>query len=97
MWWLNAYINTVYNNYLSEIKMNENTIPQAASKNPLANWFRQPKIYVKLPSQGRFYPDGTLDVSTTEEYPVYSMTAKDELMFKTPDALITGQASVEVI
>ena len=62
--------------------MNENTIPQAAPKNPLANWFRQPKIYVKLPSKGRFYPDGTLDVSTTEEYPVYS---------------ITGQASVEVI
>ena len=97
LWWLNAYINTVCNNYLSEIKMNENTIPQAAPKNPLANWFRQPKIYVKLPSKGRFYPDGTLDVSTTEEYPVYSMTAKDELMFKTPDALITGQASVEVI
>ena len=97
MWWLNAYINTVCNNYLSEIKMNENTIPQATPKNPLANWFRQPKIYVKLPSNGRFYPDGTLDVSTSEEYPVYSMTAKDELMFKTPDALITGQASVEVI
>jgi hypothetical protein len=77
--------------------MNEISNQQAVQKNPLANWFRQPKIYVKLPSQGRFYPNGTLDVSTTEEYPVYSMTAKDELMFKTPDALLSGQSTVEVI
>ncbi len=66
-------------------------------KNPLAGWFRQPKIYVKLPSNGKFYPEGTLDVSTTGEYPVYAMTAKDELMFKTPDALLSGQSTVEVI
>jgi len=68
-----------------------------AKKNPLAGWFRQPKIYVKLPSNGEFYPPGTLDVSTTGEYPVYAMTAKDELMFKTPDALLSGQSTVEVI
>jgi len=68
-----------------------------AKKNPLAGWFRQPKIYVKLPSNGEFYPNGTLDVSTTGEYPVYAMTAKDELMFKTPDALLSGQSTVEVI
>lgn len=66
-------------------------------KNPLANWYRQPKIYVKLPSQGKFYPQGSLDVSTSGEYAVYAMTAKDELMFKTPDALLSGQSTVEVI
>ena len=66
-------------------------------KNPLAGWFRQPKIYVKLPSNGEFYPAGALDVSTTGEYPVYAMTAKDELMMKTPDALLSGQSTVEVI
>jgi endogenous inhibitor of DNA gyrase (YacG/DUF329 family) len=70
--------------------------PQA-KKNPLASWYRQPKIYVKLPSKGRFYTPGSLDVSSTEEYPVYAMTAKDELMFKTPDALLSGQSTVEVI
>jgi len=74
-----------------------NNQQQPVAKNPLANWFRQPKIYVKLPSQGKFYPPGTLDVSSNEEYPVYAMTAKDELMFKTPDALLSGQSSVEVI
>jgi hypothetical protein len=31
------------------------------------------------------------------ELPVYSMTAKDELAFKTPDALMNGQAVVDVI
>jgi len=71
--------------------------PTNQNKNPLANWFRQPKIYVKLPSKGKFYSEGSLDVSTNEEYPVYAMTAKDELMFKTPDALLSGQSTVEVI
>jgi hypothetical protein len=65
--------------------------------NPLAQWYRQPKIYVRLPSKGQFYPHGSLDTSETGDYPVYSMTAKDELMFKTPDALLNGQSTVEVI
>lgn len=65
--------------------------------NPLANYYRQPKIYVKLPSKGQFYPQGALDVSETDEYAVYAMTAKDELMLKTPDALMNGQSTVEVI
>jgi hypothetical protein len=50
-----------------------------------------------LPSKGKFYPAGALDVSANEEYPVYAMTAKDELMFKTPDALLSGQSTVEII
>lgn len=65
--------------------------------NPLASYFRQPKIYIKLPSEGRFYPDGSIDRSEIGEYAVYAMTAKDELLFKTPDALMNGQATVEVI
>ena len=71
-------------------------IPQP-KRNPLAGFYRQPKIYIKLPSGGKFYPNGALDASTTGEYPVYAMTAKDELMFKTPDALLTGQSTVELI
>jgi hypothetical protein len=31
------------------------------------------------------------------ELPVYAMTAKDELIIKTPDALLNGEATVEVI
>lgn len=65
--------------------------------NPLAQYYRQPKIYIKLPSRGRFYTPGSLDSSETGDYAVFSMTAKDELMFKTPDALMNGQSTVEVI
>ena len=78
--------------------MSENANPvNQEKKNPLSAWFRQPKIYVKLPSKGKFYAAGSLDTSANEEYPVYAMTAKDELLFKTPDALLTGQSTVEVI
>jgi len=65
--------------------------------NPLTSFMRQPKIYIRLPSQGEYWPEGSLDISETGEYPVYSMTAKDELMLKVPDALMNGQAVVEVI
>jgi hypothetical protein len=67
------------------------------ANNPLANYFRQPKLYIQLPSHGNFYPEGALDSSQNDEYAVFAMTAKDELMFKTPDALMNGQATVEVI
>jgi len=65
--------------------------------NPLAGYYRQPKIYLDLPSKGNYYTQGSLDVSEDGRYPVYAMTAKDELMYKTPDALMNGQATVEVI
>lgn len=67
------------------------------SQNPLKQYFRQPKIYLRLPSSGNFYPHGALEKTATGEYPVYAMTAKDELIFKTPDALLNGQATVDVI
>jgi hypothetical protein len=65
--------------------------------NPLASFMRQPKIYIRLPSNGEFWPAGSLQLSETGEYPVYSMTAKDELLLKVPDALMSGQAVVDVI
>lgn len=85
-------------NTTSEIPSQEPKISQPiAQSNPLARYYRQPKIYIKLPSRGRFYPEGAIDTSETGEYAVYSMTAKDELLFKTPDALMNGQSTVEVI
>ncbi len=67
------------------------------NSNPLSGFMRQPKIYIKLPSGGQYWAKGSLELSETEEYPVYSMTAKDEMMLKIPDALISGQALVDVI
>jgi hypothetical protein len=65
--------------------------------NPLQQYFRQPAIYIKLPSQGKYYPPSTLDPSVTSEYPVDPMTAIDEITYRTPDALFNGQATVNVI
>ena len=65
--------------------------------NPLTKYFRQAKIFIRLPSKGRFYPPGTIEIPESEEFAVYPMTAKDELMFKTPDALINGESVVQVI
>ena len=65
--------------------------------NPLKKYFRQPKIYTGLPSKGKFYPPGTLNMPETGELAVYPMTAKDDLAIKTPDALLNGQATVDVI
>jgi hypothetical protein len=67
------------------------------STNPLAKHFRQPKLFVKLPSNGAYYPDGTFEPNENMEFPVYPMTAKDEILFKTPDALLNGQSIVGVI
>jgi len=75
--------------------MAENPIKQGS--NPLQKYFRQVKNYMRLPSKGKFYPAGVLDMPVTGELAVYAMTAKDELLFKTPDALMNGQATVDVI
>lgn len=65
--------------------------------NPLSQYFRQPSIYIKLPSQGKNYPQGTLDMPVNGELPVYPMTAIDEITYRTPDALFNGQATINVI
>lgn len=67
------------------------------SKNPLSSFMRQPKIYIRLPSGGEFWPKGSLEITENGEYPVYSMTARDELLLKVPDAVMSGQAVVDVI
>ena len=65
--------------------------------NPLNKYFRQPKLYIQIPSRGKYYQQGAIEYPENGELEVYSMTAKDELVFKTPDALLNGQATVDVI
>ena len=64
--------------------------------NPLNKYFRHPAIYVSLPS-GTNYPPHVITPSQTGELGVMPMTAKDEIRFKTPDALMNGQGVVDVI
>ena len=65
--------------------------------NPLAKHFRQPSIYIKLPSEGVWYDDSIITLPESGEVPVYPMTALDEITYRTADALFNGQAVTDVI
>jgi RNase P subunit RPR2 len=67
------------------------------SDNPLRKYFRQPSIYVRLPSGGKYYPSGTLDMPPNGELPILPMTAVDEITSRTPDALFNGSAVMEIM
>ena len=68
------------------------------TQNPLVGFYRSPKLYTQLPSQGKFYTDDVVEFPReTGELPVYAMTAKDEMIMKNPDALLNGEAVAQVI
>lgn len=64
--------------------------------NPLQNYFRQPKIYIGLPSKGIFSKPGVFQ-GDVNRIPVFGMTGMDEIVLKTPDALLAGESTVNVI
>ena len=70
--------------------MTENT-------NPLKRYYRQPQISIQLPSKGKYYPADVVQQTVTGEHQVLPMTAMDELAFRTPDSMMSGQATVDVI
>ena len=65
--------------------------------NPLKQYFRQAAIYIRLPSQGRFWPKGSIDMPANGELAVLPMTTMDEITYRTPDALFNGAAVTAVI
>lgn len=65
--------------------------------NPLKRYYRQPQISIQLPSREKYYPATVVQKTTTGEHPVLPMTAMDELSFRTPDSMMSGQATVDVI
>lgn len=66
-------------------------------ENPLAMHFRNPAIYVKLPSNGNFWKENAVEIPINKELPVLPMTARDEISIRTPDALMNGSGVVDVI
>lgn len=65
--------------------------------NPLQQYFRAPKLYVKLPSQASYYGPEEVDLTANGEVAVYPMTAMDQILIRTPDALLNGDAMIKVI
>ena len=68
-----------------------------ANPNPLSKHFRTPGIYIKLPSGGRYWPENALNLPLNGELPIYPMTTKDEIILRTPDALLNGSGVVSLI
>lgn len=56
----------------------------------LARYYRVPGLHVKLPTDGAFLPPGSFHPTATGDVPVYPMRAADELLLKSPDALMSG-------
>jgi len=67
------------------------------SINPLKQYFRQAILYVKLPTQGRWYTSDDVTFSSEGEVGVYALTALDDILLNTPDAMLNGQALEKVI
>ena len=72
------------------------TVLETTSSNPLMQYHRPPGVYVVLPSRGNFYTKKPL-LSSLDEVLVRPMTAKDELLFKSPDILMNGESLIEVV
>ena len=67
-----------------------------SQSNPLQKYFRQPKVFISLPSKGLYYEPGTL-LGDYSNVPVFAMSGMDEIIMKTPDALFTGDSTANVI
>ena len=75
--------------FIKRIKM------KSDNPNPLSKLYRNKSVYVKLPSRGKYYPSG-IELSVDQELGVFPMTAKDELVLKTPDSLFNGDAIIQL-
>jgi len=64
-------------------------------ENPLIKYFRKPKIYVTLPTGGKFNPE--LKTTLLDEVGVSAMSAIDEISLRNPEALLNGEAIKSVI
>ena len=65
--------------------------------NPLKSYFRSPKLFIGIPTHGKFYTDKVVTMPDSNELPIMAMTARDEMIMKNPDALLNGEAVIQVI
>lgn len=65
------------------------------AQNPLQQFYRQPKIYVPLPSNGIYNKLGSIS-GDPSHMSIYSMNGMDEILMKTPDALLTGDSTAKL-
>lgn len=66
------------------------------SENPLKNLYRKKSVFVALPSDSKFYKNPPR-LSIDEELGVLPMTASDDILLKSPDALFNGEALISML
>ena len=64
--------------------------------NPLSQYFRTAKVYTSLPTDCHFYDPNMIETSVNGEVAVYPLTTIDQIMLKTPDAILNGEAMIKV-
>lgn len=67
------------------------------SNNPLSKYFRRAELYLPLPSGGKFWEEGSIEMPPNEEIAVLSMSGADDLAMKNADGLMNGSTTVEII
>lgn len=87
-----------FSNINSSSKIDENTLSTTPT-NPLLQKLRIVQgETVRLPSRGLLYEDGILDPNVTDgEVRISPMTIRDEILMRSPDALLSGEAIATVI
>jgi len=65
------------------------------SDNPLTNFYRSKEIYVKLPTQGKWYSQPP-KLTEDGEIGVLPMTLQDEIRMNIPDSLYNGESLFEL-
>ncbi len=68
---------------------------ETKNESKLSKYYRAPKLYVRIPSQGAFNPE--MEQSMSGELAIMAMTGRDEVLTKNPDALLNGEAVTSVI
>ena len=68
-----------------------------SQENPLEKYMRVPQIYITLPSGGKYWKPSAISMPVNGDVPVHSMSSYDELVLKSPDALMNGQGVADVI
>lgn len=74
----------------------EEPVPQPQG-NPLTKYYRVPGLHVSLPTGGAYMPPGSIEFSMNGDLAVYPMRSADEMLLKSPDALMNGYAIESLI
>lgn len=67
------------------------------SSNPLSRYFRQADTYISLPTNGRWYTPDDVLLSDVGELAVHALSAIDDILLNTPDAMLNGAALEKVV